>query len=136
MGHESALRGHLCRAGARQGRSTLMSATCWWPAAFSHDYCRRCALAEQPRSIRRVVARRPAGLPPCHTAGHMAVVAATPVFLLRSSRRPCQLTSTTISSRRRLSSRTMPGIRNAVGASAGRHKPGHILPAINALCGL
>jgi hypothetical protein len=47
---EAALRGHLCRAGARQGRSTLKSATCRWPAAFAHDYCRRCALAEQPRS--------------------------------------------------------------------------------------
>jgi hypothetical protein len=33
----------------------------------------RCGITQRP--IRRVVARRPAGLPPCHTAGHMAVVA-------------------------------------------------------------
>jgi hypothetical protein len=60
--------------GSRQRSSSLKSATCRWPAALAnHKPPLRCGRTTKVEP--RVVARRPTGLPPCHTAGHMAVVA-------------------------------------------------------------
>lgn len=55
---EAALRGPLSRATARQGRSTLKSATCRCPAALFNDKA-SAVLRPSAKAEPRVVARRP-----------------------------------------------------------------------------
>ena len=55
---EAALRGSLCRATARQGRSTLKSATCRCPAALFNDKA-SAVLRPNAKAEPRVGTRRP-----------------------------------------------------------------------------
>jgi len=82
------------------------------------NYFASAALWRNAKAEPRVVARRPAGLPPCHTAGHMAVVAEG-----RTNKRPPAMNCS-----------IKPNTSNAVGNSVRRHKsPAAALAIIKAL---
>ncbi len=62
--------------GSRQRSSSFLSATCRWPAALSnHKPPLRCGRTTKVDPAGSGPAASFLGLPPCHTAGHMAVVA-------------------------------------------------------------